>query len=164
MVDKGSITVKGKALAQTFTPEISKPTFLVRKMRGKTILLVDDESHITQLLTFRLQQQGAIVHVGDDGAHGFELALELRPDLIVSDLQMPVLNGYDMCVKLAAEPHAKDIPVIMLTARGHKLSDEELAKTNIKRLMSKPFSARELITAAELILEDATSSTKDQAA
>ena len=133
-------------------------------MRGKTILLVDDESHITQLLALRLQQQGAIVYVGDDGEHGFELAMEHRPDLIVSDLQMPVLNGYDMCVKLAGEPQTKNIAVIMLTARGHKLSDEELAKTNIKRLMSKPFSARELITTAEHMLEDATSSTKDQAA
>ena len=124
-------------------------------MDGKTLLLVDDEQHITHLLAHKLKQTGATVITAVDGQEGFNLACDHEPELVVTDFQMPVLNGYDMSVKLRANQMTAHIPLIMLTARGHGLSAEKLAQTNIKHLMSKPFSARDLIAKiGQLILDD----------
>jgi len=114
----------------------------------KTFLLIDDEPHITSLVSFKLKQLGVNVITGVDGEQGFKLACQHLPDLIITDVQMPVLDGYEMSVKLRNTEQTREIPVIMLTARGHKLSPQELACTNIKYLMAKPFSARQLIDKA----------------
>lgn len=121
---------------------------------GKTILIVDDEAHIVHIIRYKLEREGYEVVTAGDGQEGFELAQSVDPDLIVSDFQMPVLSGYEMCVKLHDSDVTADTPVIMVTARGHKLSPSELAVTNIRQLMCKPFSARELLgVIGELLLE-----------
>lgn len=117
-------------------------------MTDKTFLLIDDEPHITSLVSFKLKQLGVNVITGVDGEQGFKLACQHLPDLIITDVQMPVLDGYEMSVKLRNTEQTREIPVIMLTARGHKLSPQELACTNIQYLMAKPFSARQLIDKA----------------
>lgn len=117
-------------------------------MTSKTFLLIDDEPHITNLVSFKLKQLGINVITGVDGEQGFKLACQHLPDLVITDVQMPVLDGYQMSVKLRNTEKTCEIPVIMLTARGHKLSQQELACTNIKYLMAKPFSARQLIDKA----------------
>jgi len=114
----------------------------------KTFLLIDDEPHITSLVSFKLKQLGVNVITGVDGEQGFKLACQHLPDLIITDVQMPVLDGYEMSVKLRNTEQTREIPVIMLTARGHKLSPQELACTNIQYLVAKPFSARQLIDKA----------------
>lgn len=121
---------------------------------GKTILIVDDEPHIVHIIRFKLERTGYTVHTAEDGQEGFELAQALDPDLIVTDYQMPVLSGYEMCVKLHASDLTADTPVVMVTARGHKLSAQELEQTNIRQMLCKPFSARELLSVIEgLLLE-----------
>jgi len=80
------------------------------------------------------------------------MARESRFDLIVSDFQMPLLSGFDLCVRLREEPKTAQIPVIMLTARGHRLAASQLAQTNIKHLLPKPFSTKDLLTKVEEIL------------
>ncbi len=117
-------------------------------MTDKTFLLIDDEPHITSLVSFKLKQLGVNVITGVDGEQGFKLACQHLPDLIITDVQMPVLDGYEMSVKLRNTEQTREIPVIMLTARGHKLSPQELACTNIQYLVAKPFSARQLIDKA----------------
>ena len=123
-------------------------------MTDKTFLLVDDEPHITNLVSFKLKQLGVNVITGVDGEQGFKLACQHMPDLVITDFQMPVLSGYEMSVKLRDTEQTREIPVIMLTARGHKLSPEELACTNIQHLMAKPFSARQLIDKARQTVGD----------
>ena len=121
-------------------------------MNRKKILIVDDELYITQILAYKLKQAGALVVTANDGEEGFKMASEHQPDLILTDFQMPGLNGLEMAVRLKEEPKTHQIPLLMLTARGHKLSPSQLARTNIKGLLPKPFSAREVIAkAAELI-------------
>ncbi len=125
--------------------------------RAKTILIVDDEPHIVHIIRYKLERSGYRVEVADDGEAGFETAQTLDPDLIVTDFQMPVLSGYEMCVKLHASELTADTPVIMVTARGHKLSAEELEKTNIRQMLCKPFSARELLDVIGELLSDSDS-------
>lgn len=122
--------------------------------RQRTILIVDDEAHIVHIIRYKLEREGFRVVTAGDGQEGYELAQELSPDLIVTDFQMPVLSGFEMCVKLHGSDATADTPVIMVTARGHKISPSELAKTNIRQMMCKPFSARELMgVIAELLQE-----------
>ncbi len=121
----------------------------------KTILIVDDESHIVHIIRYKLEREGYNVVTASDGQEAYDLAQSVDPDLIVTDYQMPVLSGYDMCVKLHASDVTADTPVVMVTARGHKLSAQEMAETNIRQMMSKPFSARELLVVVGELLNEA---------
>lgn len=124
-------------------------------MANKKILVVDDELHLVHIVSYKLKQMGYDLVTAHNGRDGFELACQHKPDLIVTDFQMPVLDGYEMATRLLANPDTAQIPIIMLTARGHKLSPSALAKTNIQTLMAKPFSARQLVEhVAELLGDD----------
>jgi len=114
-------------------------------MPGNRIILVDDEPFITTTLAARFRKAGHDVTVACNGADAFDLAVQNPPDVLITDYQMPVLSGYEMSVKLKADPRTANVPLLMLTARGHHLSAEQLALTNIKVLFPKPFSALELL-------------------
>jgi DNA-binding response OmpR family regulator len=116
---------------------------------GRNILLADDEAYVTSILAHKLQQLGDQVTVASDGQEALDLAIKLNPSIVVSDFQMPLLSGYEMAVKLKENAVTSGVPVLMLTARGHLLSDEQLALTNIRHLLSKPFSAKSLIAKIE---------------
>lgn len=124
-------------------------------IRKKTILIVDDEAHIVHIIRYKLEREGYEVVTAGDGQEAYDLAQTVDPDLIVTDYQMPVLSGYDMCVKLHGSDVTADTPIVMVTARGHKLSPKELAETNIRQLMCKPFAARELLVVISELLNEA---------
>lgn len=121
-------------------------------MSDKKILVVDDELHITQILAFKLKKAGLAVVTANDGEEGVRLACEHLPDLIVSDYQMPVVNGFELAKHLYSDAATAHIPILMLTGRVHKLSPSELAKTNIQALLAKPFSAREVLAKVEELI------------
>jgi CheY-like chemotaxis protein len=121
-------------------------------MDRRKILLADDEAYITSILSMKLQALGDEVFVASDGQEAFEIACEQKPMLIVTDFQMPVLSGYELAIKLNGDLRTNEIPVVMLTARGHLLAPGELAKTNIRALQAKPFSARELLSKIEELI------------
>jgi DNA-binding response OmpR family regulator len=121
----------------------------------KTILIVDDEAHIVHIIRYKLEREGYDVVTAGDGQEAYDLAQRVEPDLIVTDFQMPVLSGYEMCVKLHDSDVTADTPIVMVTARGHKLSHKELAETNIRQMMCKPFSARELLVVVGELLNEA---------
>ncbi len=110
------------------------------------LLIADDDTHIVYILKIKLEEAGYEVHVARNGEDALALALEVRPRLVVTDLNMPVMNGLELAIALRADPATAQTPVIMLTARGHAVSDEDRARTNIQKMESKPFSARHLIT------------------
>jgi DNA-binding response OmpR family regulator len=122
--------------------------------QAKTILIVDDEAHIVHIIRYKLEREGYQVLTAGDGQEAYDLAQIEEPDLIVTDFQMPVLSGFEMCIKLHESDVTADTPVVMVTARGHKLSPKELAKTNIRQMMCKPFSARELLTVVGELLNE----------
>lgn len=115
------------------------------KPHQPTLLIADDEPHIRSLVGAKLRAAGFNVIVASNGKEALDHARKSRPALIITDFQMPLLSGFDMCQRLYEDPETAHIPAIMLTARGHKLSTGELAKTNIQLLMDKPFSPRDLL-------------------
>jgi two-component system phosphate regulon response regulator PhoB len=123
---------------------------------AKCILIVDDERHISHILAHKVKQAGYEVCMAADGEQGYAIACEKRPALIVTDYQMPHLDGHQMARKLAANETTADIPAIMLTARGHRLAPAELLETNIQCLLQKPFSAHELLARIRELLDETT--------
>jgi two-component system phosphate regulon response regulator PhoB len=123
----------------------------------KTILIADDEPHVTYMLAMKLKRAHVTVLAANNGEEALALACQHIPHLIITDYQMPRLSGFDLAVRLRGQPGTSNIPIIMLTARGHRLVPSELARTNIQRLMAKPFSARDLLTnVAEFVDLDET--------
>jgi len=112
---------------------------------GALILLADDEPHITLVLARKLRAHGYSVMTAEDGEEAFDLAKETPPALVVTDLQMPFMTGIDLSRELKSNEATRETPVIMLTARGYVLDPGELASTNVRFVMSKPFSAREIL-------------------
>lgn len=121
-------------------------------MADKKILVVDDEVHIVQVVAIKLRNNGFEVITAENGAEGLELAIQERPDLIVSDYQMPVMSGVEMIENLRAKPETRDIPVVMLTARGFAIEDEKKQQLRVTACLSKPFSPRELLQSIESVL------------
>lgn len=120
-----------------------------------SIFLVDDELHVAQILGRRLEREGYTVETARDGVEAFERISAVMPDLIISDLQMPRLDGLGLAEKLHAEPGTASIPIVMLTSRGHRADREIVARTNIVRLVAKPFSSHEMVKIVGELLAEA---------
>ncbi len=125
-------------------------------MADKKILVVDDEVHIVQVVAIKLRNNGFEVITAEHGAEGLDLAVRERPDLIVSDYQMPVMSGLEMIENLRARPETRDIPVVMLTARGFAIEEEKKQQLRVTACLSKPFSPRELLQSIESVLHQNT--------
>jgi len=121
-------------------------------MIGKTVLVVDDEIHIVHVVTIKLRNNGYEVITALNGAEALELARAEKPDIIVTDYQMPVMSGIELIEKLRDNEQTKNIPVIMLTARNFAVEDEQKQRLNINQCLSKPFSPKELLRDIEDIL------------
>ncbi len=123
-------------------------------MSAPLILLADDESHITHIISLKLKRAGFEVIVVEDGEMAFKAALEHRPDAIVTDLQMPYLSGIELAEQLAKSEQCKDTPIILLTARGYAVEEELKKLPSIKKLLSKPFSAKDLLSDIKALLDE----------
>jgi DNA-binding response OmpR family regulator len=110
-----------------------------------TVLLADDDAHITCVVAQKLRSSGFHVTIARDGEEAYELACRIRPAIAITDLQMPRMSGLDFAIKLRENPATYAVPVLMLTARGYILDSHALDRTNIRQIMGKPFSARELV-------------------
>ena len=121
-------------------------------MADKTVLVVDDEIHIVHIVAIKLRNNGYEVISADNGAEALELALREKPDIIVTDYQMPVMTGMELVEQLRQHDQTKDIPVIMLTARSFAIEQEQQDALQISECLSKPFSPRELLGNIEDIL------------
>jgi len=121
-------------------------------MAEKKVLIVDDEIHIVHVVAIKLRNNGYEVISADNGAEAFDLALNDRPDIIVTDFQMPLMTGMELVEKLRQHEETKDIPVIMLTARSFAIPQEQQKKLQISGCLSKPFSPKELLGNIEDVL------------
>jgi CheY-like chemotaxis protein len=120
----------------------------------KRILLVDDEIHIIRAAEFKFQRLGYDVVCASDGEEAWAAVEQQRPDLIVTDCQMPRLDGLGLAARVSGNAATADIPIIMLSAKGFELSAEEIREQfGIVALLPKPFSPRELVRWVEQILE-----------
>jgi two-component system alkaline phosphatase synthesis response regulator PhoP len=121
-------------------------------MTGKKVLVVDDEIHIVHVVTIKLRNNGYEVMSADNGADAFDVASHEKPDVIITDYQMPIMTGLELIHKLRESKEMQDIPVIMLTARNFALDQEERDRLRIAGCLSKPFSPRELLGYVEDVL------------
>lgn len=111
----------------------------------KRILIADDEMHVTHVVGSKLRKAGFDVVVANDGEEALRAALDCKPDMLITDLQMPYLSGFELAMRLKSEPTTSQTPVLLLTARGYVVDSSELALTNIRQIMAKPFSALALL-------------------
>ena len=119
----------------------------------KKILVADDETHILHVVSLKLKNAGYTVLTARDGQEALELAQQERPDLIITDYHMPQLSGLELCQRLKQDPKTSHIPAIMLTARGYHLEPRDTQQSGILRMLSKPFSPRQLLSAVTEILD-----------
>lgn len=119
---------------------------------AQKILAVDDEAHILHVVSLKLRNAGFNVTTAQDGEEALESCLAERPDLIITDFQMPRMSGLEFCMALRAGEHDHKIPVIMLTARGFDVSASEMAAAGIALVVEKPFSPREILARVEELL------------
>lgn len=124
-------------------------------MSDKKALVVDDEFHIVQVVAIKLRNNGFEVITADNGADAYRLVCENKPDILVTDYQMPQLSGLELIEKMRSNPDTARIPVVMLTARGFAIDDQQKQQLGISACLSKPFSPREVLGTVEDILKQA---------
>jgi two-component system, OmpR family, alkaline phosphatase synthesis response regulator PhoP len=119
----------------------------------KRILLCDDELHILRAAEFKFKRAGYEVLLAGDGQEGWEKIEKFRPDIVVTDCQMPRLSGLALAERIHTTPQTAELPVVMLSAKGFELPPDELrTRYGVRCLMAKPFSPRELFARVEAIL------------
>ncbi len=109
-----------------------------------TVLVVEDEPNIVLSLQFLMKQAGFDVCVAGDGEQALEMVESDPPGLIILDVMIPKRDGYDVCRAIRANPAWKDIPIIMLTAKGRDVEREKGLALGANDYITKPFSTREL--------------------
>ena len=126
-------------------------------MASGKILVVDDEIYIVHILDFSLGMEGYEVITALDGDQAIEKARAEKPDLIVLDIMMPKLDGYETCKMLKADEATRDIPVILLSAKGRNVDQKIGFEVGADDYMTKPFSPRKLVERINAILGQASS-------
>lgn len=116
------------------------------------VLVVDDEIHILHVVSLKLEHAGYRVATAEDGEEALAVARRERPDVILTDHQMPFMTGLDLAAALHADPETASIPVMVLTARGFTLAQEHLDRTSIRGVITKPFSPREVLERVEALV------------
>lgn len=130
--------------------------------KGK-ILVVDDEIYIVHILDFSLGMEGYEVLTALDGEQAYEKARAEKPDLIVLDIMMPKLDGYETCKLLKADEMTKHIPVILLSAKGRNVDQKVGFEVGADDYITKPFSPRKLVERINAILGQGNSQQRMQA-
>jgi DNA-binding response OmpR family regulator len=123
----------------------------------KTILVVEDEENLRETLRYKLNAEGYRVVVAADGEKGIELARSSTPDLVLLDVMLPRLDGFDVCRILRKE---STVPIIMLTAKGEELEKVVGLEVGADDYVTKPFSMRELLARIKALLRRADNGSK----
>lgn len=120
----------------------------------KLILLVDDDPDFIEAVRVIVESGGYDVEVAYDGQEGLEAVAERKPDLIVLDVMMPVMNGHEACAKLKSDDNSKEIPVILLTAVADRVTTStythrDMLESEAEDYMPKPVEPKELLERIE---------------
>jgi two-component system, OmpR family, phosphate regulon response regulator PhoB len=126
------------------------------------ILIVEDEAPIVTLLRYNLEREGFRVADAGDGEEALLVAAERKPDLILLDWMLPLLSGIEVCRRLRRVPDTKNVPIIMLTARGEEGDRIRGLNSGADDYVTKPFSPSELIARVRAVLRRARPSTEDE--
>jgi two-component system response regulator MtrA len=125
-------------------------------MTKRTVLIVDDDPDIRSLVATKLRGIGHHVLLANNGRAGLSAAVDYRPDLVLLDVTMPGLSGWDVCEKLSTSPSTKHIPVVIISAKAQPADVEKGFSVGAKDYITKPFSPRELADRVEAIFATLT--------
>lgn len=118
-------------------------------MSNELVLVVDDEKTLVKALSFNLEKEGFRVEQAYDGEEALRKVFDLKPDIIVLDLMLPELDGFEVCRRVRKK---LDIPIIMLTARGEDIDKVLGLELGADDYLTKPFNSRELVARIKAIL------------
>ncbi len=118
-------------------------------MTAQTVLVVEDEENILEAIRYNLEHEGYSLLATDDGEDGLKLAREGNPDLIILDVMLPKLDGFEVCRILRRET---SVPILMLTAKGEEIDRVVGLELGADDYVTKPFSMRELIVRVRNLL------------
>lgn len=122
-------------------------------LEKRRILLVDDEPSIIKMVGRRLEVEGYEVLVAMDGQEALIKARGESPSLVILDLMLPKINGYEVCTALKHNPNTQKIPVVMLTSKSQGKDEELGMECGANVYMRKPFKAQELLDRIKVLLE-----------
>ncbi|MFZ5965834.1 MAG: response regulator transcription factor [Bacillota bacterium] len=130
-------------------------------MARKKVLVVDDEQHIVELIQFNLESSGFDVIVSDNGEEAIKLADEEIPDVIILDLMLPGIDGFEACKKIRSNDKTSKTPIIMLTAKSEETDKVLGLELGADDYLTKPFSVRELTARIKAILRRSEEAPKE---
>jgi len=116
------------------------------------VLVVDDEPNIVTSLEFLLQDAGFAVRTAGNGQEALEQMAQFAPDLILLDVMMPVLDGYEVCQRLKSDPKTRGVRVLMLSAKGRDVEIAKGLELGADAYMTKPFATRDLLAKVQELL------------
>ena len=133
-------------------------------MSRRTVLIVEDERALADVLAFNLESEGFEVQVARDGRDGLAKARALLPDLVILDVMLPGLDGLEVCRELRADPRTRAVRVLMLTARGEEVDEVVGFRLGADDYVTKPFKMKPLVARVRGLLRrpDAAEETGDK--
>jgi DNA-binding response OmpR family regulator len=116
------------------------------------VLVADDDPVTRELIVYKLETEGYDAVVAEDGASALVVAREQAPDIVLLDVHMPGMSGFEVCRRMRTDPDIPRIPVIMLTASAHKADISAGFDAGAADYVPKPFSPRELVSRVQTVL------------
>jgi len=125
---------------------------------GKRILIVDDEPNIVVSLEFLMRREGFEVEVASDGQAALEAVEQRTPDLVLLDIMLPTISGFDVCTRLRGDPRFRGLKIVMLTAKGREADQARGTALGADLYVTKPFSTKDLVAQVRQLLAAPVSS------
>lgn len=122
---------------------------------SRTVLIADDEPNIVISLEFLLTQEGYRVQVAHDGQEAWDAIQRQPPDLVLLDVMLPHLSGFDVCQKIRENPAWQGVRIVMLTAKGREVEISKGLALGADAYITKPFATQELLARVRALLADA---------
>ncbi len=113
--------------------------------KQKKILIADDNENIREALTSILEDEGYALWIAKDGAEALRKVREVSPDILILDVTMPEISGYDVCRTIKNDPNLKNIYILMLSAKGQATKQEHGKEVGADEYIAKPFSPSEIL-------------------
>ncbi len=121
---------------------------------GKRVLVVDDEPNIVLSLEFLMREAGFEVEIARNGQEALAAIARRPPDVLLLDVMMPEMDGFEVCERLRADPRGRATKVVMLTARGRDSERQRGLALGADAYVTKPFSTRDLVARVKAMLEE----------
>lgn len=120
--------------------------------KKRTVLVVEDDAGILRQIAFNLESHGYLVQTAMTGVDALKLLMQKRPDLLITDVMMPEMDGHELVSSVRSDPELADMPVIMLTARSQDEDMMQGYQSGTDLYLTKPFNPAELVTFVKRIL------------